>query len=620
MKKTVTPGHPVQINDHTSMEKKLNDILFDEKQQKLLNKLLESLTPPQGIWLGGYLTGFNMSGTEPATVPSEAAREEQVTKTVTEKLKILYGSRTGNSKGVASEAHRFATSLGITSELADMNDYNKKNLKKEKNLLIVVSTDGEGDPPLPAEELYNFLMSNKAPSLENLQYAVLALGDSSYQHYCKIGKDFDERLRNLGATPLFDRVDCDLDYQEDAQSWYEQVMEIFRDKLGADEVDSATIKATTSPLATEFSAKKPYEAVLLDKFILNGRGSEKETWHVELSIEDSGLIYEPGDSIGIITSNDEKLVDAILEKTSIRSDTKIKAGQSEKSVREALINDYEISTLTRKVLENYSRYLLHDRLDMILDDQDYLNDFLYGRDLLDLLHEFSSIISANELVSILRNKQPRLYSVASSYRANPEEVHLTICAVRYTRNGRIHNGLGSTLIADKVAVDEKVAIYVDRNESFRLPEDPSTPVIMVGPGTGVAPFRAFLQERELAENHGKSWLFFGDQHFKTDFLYQIEFQKFLKKGVLTKMDVAFSRDQEYKVYVQHRLEENGSELFYWLENGAYFYLCGDQHNMAKDVKTSLLRLIKKEGKMTNEESEQYFQELRKTRRFQEDVY
>jgi len=610
------------------MESQVKEALFNSDQQKLLNDLLGTLSPQQSLWLGGYLTGAHLptqtsAVTNTSNVSSSASTAVSTDVAVvdsSDKLKVLFGSRTGNSKKVATDAYNYALSQGIAADLIDMNDYNLRNLKKEKFVLVVVSTDGEGEPPLPAEELHEFVHGKKAPKIPELQFSVLGLGDSSYKKFCQTGKDFDAQLEALGGQRVYDRADCDLDFSETAEQWFKGAIEVFKAKVGTSEAIANQAPANQESANDKYTAKSPYKAEVLDKVQLNGKGSDKETLHVELSIEDSGLTYEPGDALSIISPNRKELVKDVLGKASIRPDSLVKIDDKEKTIEEALIHDYEITVLTRQVLESYSKFLLNDALDKVLADEDYLADFLYGRDLLDLLTEFPTILSANEFVSVLRKMQPRQYSIASSYNANPEEVHLTIAAVRYNRNDRLHNGKASTYLADQINEEEPLSIFINKNESFRLPQNAATPIIMIGPGTGVAPFRSFLQERELADDAGRSWLFFGDQHFTTDFLYQTEFQKFLKKGVLTQMDVAFSRDQEYKVYVQNKLEEKSREVFHWLQDGAHLYLCGDQNKMAKDVKKTLINIISKEGNMDTQKAGEYFKELRKSGRFQEDVY
>ncbi len=599
-----------------------NNLFFNEQQQRLLNDLLESLNPQQSLWLGGYLTGIlQVKGlSDPAVEAAKTTAStagEKITSQAKETLHILFGSRTGNAKALAHEINQEARQKGIATVLSDMQDYNPRNLKKEKYLLLVVSTDGQGEPPLAASDLHAFLHSAKASKLPHLQFAVVGLGDSSYKQFCQTGKDFDAQLEKLEAKRLLERADCDLDFAETAPKWYHAALDRFLEKIGHTEEVLKTNKPSATP---RYSAKNPYQAKVLELQQLNGRHSQKETWHVELSIEDSGITYEPGDALHLVVPNRNDLVEQILEQAAIRPDSPVLVNKAEKSIREALLHDFEITVLTRPVLERYNSFLLHKNLEKVLSDENDLQDFLYGRDLLDLLQEFPTVLSAGELASVLRSLQARPYSIASSFQANPDELHLTIAAVRYQRNNRRYNGLASTHLPDQLFHAEELPVYVQTNPSFRLPADTKAPIIMIGPGTGVAPFRAFLQERALTGNPGKSWLFFGDQHFATDFLYQTEMQKYLKTGILSQMDVAFSRDQDHKIYVQHRLEEKSKELFQWIQDGAYIYLCGDQQKMAKDVKHTLVQIFNKQGQMKQEAAENYLLKLRKSGRFQEDIY
>ncbi|MEX0983313.1 MAG: assimilatory sulfite reductase (NADPH) flavoprotein subunit [Bacteroidales bacterium] len=596
------------------------DLIFSEEQEKLMKEISGKFSPEQQAWLGGFLTGKFMNSGQDIVQAESIQSEAAPVNGAPGKVKILYGSRTGNSKKVAAEAAEFAASSGMQTELVDMNEYNVKNLKKEKFLLIIVSTDGEGEAPVPAQELYDFIHGKRAPELPELSYAVLALGDSSYKYFCKSGVDFDNRLEELGATRLFKRIDCDLDFEEPARKWYGETVNLFRKKMGSSESPIAESRPDHSTPKVKHDRMNPFPATIIEKIKLNGRGSDKNILHLELSLEGSDITFSPGDSLGIIAPNPEGLVDQILERAKIRADSMVKIREEETTIREALINDLEITCLTRQVLSTYTKYLLNDNLSTILDNEEGLMDFIYGRDFLDILDEFPSILSANELVAILRQMPPRLYSIASCQQFLPDEVHLTVNVVQYERNGRKRTGACSGFLSEKNPVDSKVMVYVDPNESFRLPDDAKTPIIMIGPGTGVAPFRSFLQARELVENRGKSWLFFGDRHFTTDFLYQTDWQKFKKKGVLTNLDLAFSRDQKEKVYVQDKMRLKGKELNEWIMQGAHIYICGDKSRMARDVKDTLLSIIESEGGISHEKAVEIFKSLRKTGRMVEDVY
>ena len=595
---------------------------LNSTQVKLLNDLLASLNDDQKLWLGGYLTGLNestrnvlnlLNGVSPgAQIPIADKIENH------KSLTVLYGTRSGNAQKAAIKVQAIAQQAGVSCKMVSLNDYNPKNIKKEKHILLTVSTDGEGEPPVAAEEFYNYIMGKKAPKLASLKYSVLALGDKSYQHFCKIGIDIDTRLQELGAKSLNKRVDCDIDFEEDTAKWANECIETYKE-IAPEAISSGAISFVSNKTESNFSKANPYKAQMLDRINLNGKGSGKSTYHIEFDLEDSGIAFTPGDALGVVCRNEEKLVDDLLKATNIKADTSISIGNSEKAIRDALIEDYEISTLTPPVIESYAEISNNSELSKLVSNKAKLSDYIYGRDFVDLIGEFPVKIDADILSKVLRKLQPRLYSIASSYNANPDEVHLTVGAVRYKRSKRNRFGVCSNFLAD-IQDDLPVSIYIDENISFRLPKDNSTPIIMVGAGTGIAPYRAFLQERSLNTSQGKSWLFFGDRKFSTDFLYQLEWQRYLKNKQLTKMDVAFSRDQKEKLYVQHKLLENKKEIFKWIEEGANIYVCGDKNTMANDVKDAFRQIVKSQAEFSDEKAAEYIKDLRKQNRYHEDVY
>lgn len=594
---------------------------FSQEQVELLNNLLPTLTETQKIWLSGYLAA---SGT-PTLQTSEGVKREQLANSSREKIQneitILYGSQTGNSQKLAENAGKTLEEQGFRVSVSSMNEFKPNQLKKVQFLLIVVSTHGEGDPPDNALSFYEFLHGRRASKLSELQFSVLSLGDRSYEFFCQTGKDFDKRLEELGGKRLYARVDCDLDYEEPAAEWLQGVL----NSLGEKVIANSPVKETVQQVVSEYSRTNPFHAEVLENINLNGRGSNKETRHLELSLEGSGLTYEPGDSLGIIPQNEPELVELLLEEINWDANGNVvvnKQGET-LSLREALLTYFEITVLTKTLVEQASKLSNNEKLQELVKagNEEQLKEYIHGRDVLDFVRDFGTWGgSAQEFVSILRKIPPRLYSISSSLAANPEEVHLTIGAVRYYAHGRDRNGVCSILCAERINTGDTLPIFIQKNNNFKLPENPETPIIMVGPGTGVAPFRAFMQEREEAGATGKSWMFFGDQHFVTDFLYQTEWQKWIKDGVLTNMDVAFSRDSEEKVYVQHRLLEHRKELFEWIEEGATFYVCGDEKHMARDVHETLLSIMETEGNMSREKAEDYLAKMQQQKRYQRDVY
>ena len=602
---------------------------FTQEQVELLNRLLPTLTEAQRNWLGGYLAAIQGAGNPSAAAGAPAAAVPAASApAVSKDVTILFGSQTGNSQGLAKKTAAKLKEQGFEVILSSMGDFKTGDLKKIQNLLIVVSTQGEGDPPDNAIPFYEFLHGKRAPKLEGLNFSVLALGDTSYEFFCKVGKDFDKRLEELGAKRLAPRVDCDVDFDEPAAQWMAQVSNALNEATsggGASVAAAAPAAGAAAGGESEFSRTNPFQAEVLENLNLNGRGSDQETRHVELSLEGSNLTYEPGDSLAVYPQNHPRLVEELIEAFGWNADEAVplpKGGETA-SLREALTRYYEITVLTKPLLEQAAKLTGNSGLAELTAagrEQD-LRAYAYGRDLLDLVQDYGlKGVPAKEFVSILRKLPARQYSISSSQKAHPDEVHLTVRSVRYEAHGRNRYGVCSTFLADRVEPGETLPVYVHHNPNFKLPADPETPIIMIGPGTGVAPFRAFLEEREEIGASGKSWLFFGDRRFSTDFLYQVEWQRWLKSGVLTNMDVAFSRDQEQKVYVQHRMLEKSRELYQWLQEGAVVYVCGDEKRMAHDVHAALAAILEQEGGFSSDEALEYLKRMQQDKRYQRDVY
>lgn len=593
---------------------------FNQEQTELLNRLLPTLTETQSLWLSGYLAAIQSSTLQAAPAVEERpapAAAPAIPKEVT----ILFGSQTGNAQNLAKKAGKTLEEKGFQVNVSAMSDFKPNNLKKVKNLLIVVSTHGEGDPPDNALTFHEFIHGKRAPKLEDFRYSVLALGDSSYEFFCQTGKDFDKRLEELGGTRITPRIDCDLDFEEPAAEWAEAVLAGLSEGESSSPSPSAASVSAAAPAESVYSRSNPFRAEVLENINLNGRGSNKETRHLEISLEGSGLTYQPGDSLGVYPENDPELVDLLLAEMSWDPEEAVRVKEETVTLKEALTSHFEITVLTKPLVEKAAKLSGNEELHQLALDSSRLKSYIDGRDLIDLVRDFKPwSSSAQEFVSILRKMPARLYSISSSFEANPDEVHLTIGAVRYDAHGRERKGVCSILCAERLQPGDTLPVFIQHNENFKLPENPETPIIMVGPGTGIAPFRSFMQEREENGAEGKSWLFFGDQHFVTDFLYQTEWQKWLKDGVLSKLDVAFSRDDDEKVYVQHRMQENSRELFQWLEQGAAVYICGDEKNMAHDVHNTLIDIIEKEGGMSREQAAEYLADMQKNKRYQRDVY
>jgi sulfite reductase (NADPH) flavoprotein alpha-component len=596
---------------------------FNDSQAERLSNVLSELDVDQLNWLSGYFSGISQSTSiASGTVTNqEVVSAPSATEVKPQNITILYGTHTGHSEALSADLAAKAKALGIQASVSDMASFKTRDLKKVETLAIIVSTDGLGEPPVSAEDLYKFLHGKKAPNLSHINYSVLALGDRSYADFCQTGKDFDAVLEKLGATRILDRQDCDVDYDEPAEAWQNAFLNSLTQNSGAaSSTGNLQASEQASATTTVYSRKNLFEATILEKINLNGKGSSKETIHIELDLEGSGITYEPGDALGVYGSNSDKLTQAVLAATKLSGDQLVATHKGEQSLLEALTYDYELTPLTKSTLEKYADLTDNQQLKDVLTNTNELPEYLKGRDILDLITEVPFELSAEAFISILRKNTARMYSIASSQDAVENEVHLLVSVVRYNALGRDKEGHCSTTLADRLEVDDKVKVFVDKNTRFRLPTDPEAPIIMVGPGTGVAPFRAFMQQLEVSEKRTPSWLFFGDRNFTTDFLYQTEWHQYLNEGVLTKADVAFSRDQQHKQYVQDRMIENGKELYQWLEKGAHFYVCGDAKRMAKDVDSALKEIIQQQGGLSLEKTEAYIKNLQLSNRYQTDIY
>lgn len=586
---------------------------LSDVQMSALSKAVGSFSQDQLIWASGYLAGLSMGATAVAASPTVQA--EQAT------LTVMYGSQTGNAKHEAKAFSEHLAAKGAKTNLVSMADYKPRKIKDETHLVIFVSTHGEGDAPDDAIELHEYLASKKAPKLPSLQYAVVGLGDTSYEYFCQTGKDFDARLAALGAKAIGSRLDCDVDYAEDIASWSQTVTSILIASLKpVDSVKTLSNVPVNSTVESAFNKQNPYPAALLTCLKITGRDSVKDIQHVEISLEGSDLQYKPGDSLGVYFTNDNAVVEKILNATSTNADDKISIKGAEFTLKEALSEKLELTLSYPGFVKAYQAATNDVGLKEILEDKPTLRTFLEARQIVDIIEQFPNKIEPQLLVDAMRPITPRLYSIASSQSEVEDEVHLTVAHIDYEAFGTRHQGGASGFLTSRVEEGSEVKVFVENNDNFKLPISTETPIIMVGPGTGIAPFRAFMQEREATDAKGKNWLFFGNPSFTQDFLYQVEWQAYVKSGLLTKISLAFSRDQAEKIYVQDRLVENGQAVYEWLEQGAHFYVCGDAMHMAKDVESALLSIIQSHGEKTEKEAKQYLLDMRKTKRYQKDVY
>ena len=584
---------------------------LSDEQQRQLNQVLSTLNTQQLAWVSGYLYGLSQSGVQSvATSAAVAAPSGSLT--------ILYGSQTGNAKGVASAIQAQAKAHGLPVTLTSMADYKPKQLKKESHLLVVVSTYGEGEPPESAVDLFEQLKKGKIGKLEGLKFAVLGLGDSSYEFFCQTGKDFDDFLSKAGAERIHELASLDVDYQEAASAWGEQAVNAVASTLSAGAATASVAGSVQQAVGhSQYHKENPFPARLSVNQKITGRDSTKDIRHIEINLEESGITYQPGDALGIWFDNDADLVGEVLALTGLSGDEATAQGP----LRAALTRHFELTRLHGGFITGLADISGNAALKDLAGDKAQVNALVASAQVVDVLKRFPATLTAEQLVKLLRPLTPRLYSIASAQSEVEEEVHLTVGVVRYPQeDGTVRSGGASSYLADRLAEDAEVRVFVEHNDNFRLPANPDTPVIMVGPGTGIAPFRAFMQEREAQGAEGKNWLFFGNPHFTQDFLYQVEWQRYVKSGLLSKISLAFSRDQANKIYVQDRLREAGLELYQWLEAGAHFYVCGDANHMAKDVQEALLDVISDHGHKSREEAEEYLSELRRAKRYQRDVY
>lgn len=533
-----------------------------------------------------------------------------------QKVTVLWGSQTGNSENLAKKASKALKKSGFAPEVFDMAYYDKQQLSDEKLLLIVTSTYGDGDPPDNAIDFHSWLHGDLAPQLSHLKFSVLSLGDSDYPDYCKCGIEFDERLQALGASQLYPRVDCDVDFDDGFAEWRAGVLTA----LGT---QAAPTDDSEDEIFDGYSKKHPFPSAVLKNINLNGAGSTKQTHHIELSLEGSELSYAAGDALGVCSLNPPEIVDEILKALPFNTKEEVPLpGGGEASLRDALISHYDIRKLTKAFVVTWQERSGSPMLRAIVEseDKEAMDEFIWGRELIDLVLDFPADFSdGEEFVSILKKLQPRLYSIASSPKAHPGEVHLTVGIVRYHSHYRNRGGVCSTFLADRTG-GLNPGVFVHHNKAFRLPDNTDSDVIMVGPGTGIAPFRAFLEERRATQAQGRNWLFFGDQHVDCDFIYRDELLQLQEEGTLNRLDTAFSRDQAEKIYVQTRMLEKGADLWQWLKNGASFYVCGDASRMAKDVDITLHEIAQKFGGFSEDEAIEFINELRKTKRYCRDVY
>ncbi|WP_283648003.1 NADPH-dependent assimilatory sulfite reductase flavoprotein subunit [Hafnia paralvei] len=585
------------------------------EQLAKLQSAIGEFSPNQLAWLSGYFWGMvNQQPGAVAIAPTPA---------VAASITVISASQTGNARRVSEQLRDDLTAAGLSVTLVNAGDYKFKQIAQEKLLLVVASTQGEGEPPEEAVALHKYLFSKKAPQLTGTAFAVFGLGDTSYENFCQTGKDFDTRLGELGAERLLDREDADVDFKAAAEAWRNQVVEVLKQRVpqatpaqAQDSVAGSVAQVLSSP----YSKESPLTATLAVNQKITGRNSDKDVRHLEIDLGDSGLSYQPGDALGVWYHNDPDLVEEIIGLVWRTGDEKITLNGQTLTLREALTDHLELTQNTTVIVEKYASLSRDERLIELLADKHQLQQYAQTTPLPDMIRQAPADLDAEQLVALLRPLTPRLYSIASAQEEVGNEVHITVGVVRYDVEGRARTGGASGYLADRLEEEGELRVFIERNDNFRLPANSQTPVIMIGPGTGIAPFRAFIQQRAAEGAEGLNWLFFGNPHFTEDFLYQVEWQRYVKEGVLSRIDLAWSRDQNHKVYVQDKLREQGAEVWRWIEKGAHIYVCGDANRMAKDVEQALLELLAEHGGMDAEQADEFLSELRVERRYQRDVY
>ncbi|EOV9017302.1 NADPH-dependent assimilatory sulfite reductase flavoprotein subunit [Cronobacter muytjensii] len=585
------------------------------EQLARLQTATHDFTPTQLAWLSGYFWGMVNQQPGAAVVQTPSAPASVIT--------LISASQTGNARRVAEALRDDLLAAQLNVNLVNAGDYKFKQIAQEKLLVIVTSTQGEGDPPEEAVALHKFLLSKKAPKLEGAAFAVFGLGDTSYERFCQAGKDFDTRLAELGGERLLDRVDADVEYQTAAQEWRQRVVDVLKARVPKEAPSQAALTASGAVNlvdSTPYTKEAPLTATLSVNQKITGRHSQKDVRHIEIDLGDAGLRYQPGDALGVWYQNDPALVQELLELLWLKGDETVTVDGKTLTLSEALQWHFELTVNTAAIVENYATLTRSEALLPLVGDKAKLQQYAAATPIVDMVRFAPAQLEAEQLTGLLRPLTPRLYSIASSQAEVENEVHITVGVVRYEIEGRARAGGASGYLADRLEEEGEVRVFIEHNDNFRLPATPETSVIMIGPGTGIAPFRAFMQQREADGATGKNWLFFGNPHFIEDFLYQVEWQRYVKEGLLNRIDLAWSRDQEHKIYVQDKIREQGAELWRWIQEGAHIYVCGDANRMAKDVEQALLEVIAAYGEMDAEAADEYLSELRVERRYQRDVY
>lgn len=596
--------------------KNLSNIFLPLRPDQLenLKKIEKNCSNIQYAWLSGYFWNLAHQNSSKLRLEKNEPCQQEISENI---ITIISASQTGNALSLAKRLNSYLNDKNKKTYFVKSSDYNFKKIKNEKILILIISTQGEGEPPEEALSLYKFIMSNKAPTLNHLYYSIFALGDTSYDFFCQAGKDFDKRLHELGAKRLLDRLDVDIEYEENYIKWTKDLLSSLQN---IDFSSPFLNKESIFNEKTIFTRNDPATAVVLVNQKITGRNSTKDIYHIELDISKLNIIYTPGDALGVWYQNSNELVNKILQILSIDKSDNVIFKNNSITIFDALKNNFELTINTKNIVRLYAKITKNKILQEIISDDKILNDYINNTPLVKMINDFPKKLSPQKFIDILRPLRPRLYSISSSQSEVHDEIHITVGLVKNIISGSCYLGGASSYLSKSLKIDDPVKIFIEKNNNFRLPRDKSTSIIMIGSGTGIAPFRSFIQQRDNDGSTGKNWIFFGNPNFTEDFLYQLEWQKYLKKGLLTKISLAWSQDQKNKIYVQDKIRESAKEIWCWIKSGAQIYICGNASRMAKDVEKTLLDIFRKNGNMTINESIEFLENLRIKKRYQRDVY
>ncbi|ADP66814.1 assimilatory sulfite reductase (NADPH) flavoprotein subunit [Buchnera aphidicola str. APS (Acyrthosiphon pisum)] len=589
---------------------------LSSEQLNNLKELERTCTNIQSAWLSGY---FWKIANQTSNITSFQTNESEKNDPV---ITIISASQTGNAKLLSKRLYEYFNKNNKISRLIDAMDYKFKKIKDEKILILIISTQGEGEPPEEALSFYKFIMSKNAPNLNNLYYSVFGLGDTSYNLFCQAGKDFDKRFKELGGNSLLDRFDADIEYEDNYNKWSQDLLQSInsKEKIYKSSVSYIDQENTLILSKNHYTKKNPAEGIILTNQKITGRNSKKDVHHIEIDISNLNIKYSPGDALGVWYKNDSNLVKNILELLSINISETITIKNDVITIFDALQNHFELTNNTKNIIKSYANFSKNKFLKDIISNDSDLENYTINTPLIKMIHDHPLKLSSQQLIGLLRPLTPRLYSISSSQEEIDNEIHITVGVVKKLISGHVYLGGASGYLSQSLKSDDIIKIFIQTNDNFRLPINKNTPIIMISSGTGIAPFRAFMQQRDNDNADGKNWLFFGNPNFTEDFLYQVEWQKYIKKGLITNMNLAWSQDQKNKIYVQDRIRENSQEIWSWIEEGAQIYVCGNASKMAKDVEKALLDIISHNAHLNLEESQEFLNNLRLNKRYKRDVY